>query len=202
MLEPESTQKTIEVVTPFLEKIVNPPFNELGLLFQDRVRLWRFNNQLKIVAKAQKMVEEHNITIQPVSLKILAPLLDMGSLEEEPKLQDMWAKLLVSYTDASLHLKSTIFPHILSQLSCREAEVLIYNFQNDQIYRFKNMSSSDGTGELKSHELTNLSRLGLLENNYQSLGNFGGMFKNKLFKEIHLTPLCEEFLRACTKIRD
>ena len=200
MLEPVSTQKAIEAVTPFLEKIVNPPFYELGLLFQDKVRLWRFNNQLKIVANAKKMVEEHNISVQPVSLKILAPLLEMGSLEEEPKLQDIWAKLLVSYADASLHLKSTIFPHILSQLSCREAEAIIYNFQNDQIHHFKNMSSSDRTGELKSHELTNLSRLGLLENNYQSFGHLGGFFKNKLFKEIHLTPLCEEFLKACTKI--
>ncbi|WP_319502144.1 Abi-alpha family protein [uncultured Draconibacterium sp.] len=203
MLEPESTQKAIETVTLFLEKIVNPPLNELGLLFQDKVRLWRFNNQLKIVAKAQKMVEEHNISVQPVSLKILAPLLDMGSLEEDENLQDMWAHLLANYANKELHLKSTIFPFILSQLSNREAVVLNYNFQTEELGYFENKSDENNFFELEEYELMNLLRLRLLAEQYstnKALAGFAPGLSSSLRVKTHLTPLADEFLKACTKV--
>ncbi|MCY1719574.1 Abi-alpha family protein [Prolixibacteraceae bacterium Z1-6] len=204
MLEPESTQRAIEAVKPFLEKLVNPPLNELGLLFQDKVRLWRFNNQLKIVAKAQKMVEEHKIPVQPISLKILSPLLDMCSLEEDENLQDMWAHLLANYANKELHLKSTIFPYILSQLSSREAIVLNDNYQKVDLNNFEKKSSGNNSFELEEYEIMNLLRLRLLTEKYSTnvaLASVAPGLSSVIRVNTQLTPLADEFLKACTKIR-
>jgi hypothetical protein len=57
--EPMDTEKKIieegiAVAKNFLQKLINPPLEELGLLIADNIKLWRFKNQVKILTKAEE----------------------------------------------------------------------------------------------------------------------------------------------------
>ena len=45
-------EKTIEIASEFLEKILGPPAEEVGLFLRDKVRFWRAKNQVGILIKA------------------------------------------------------------------------------------------------------------------------------------------------------
>lgn len=211
MNELDPTQKALNTAIPFLEKIINPPLEEIGLLLQDRVKLWRLKQQLKIVNKAKELVEKHNISVKVVPLKILAPLLENASLEEDDQLQSMWARLLVNYVDSKQNLLSSVFPFILSQLSNREAGVLNVfmkhtsdlkteniGFNKQVITKFKFNEEDD----FKRFEIENLVRLGIIEfgnrNGYTEYFDheFGCIVREG--EDYNITVLGHEFLKACT----
>ena len=76
------------------------------------------------------MLEEKGLKTKKVSLKILAPLLEDCSLEEELTLQDKWAKLLANTVKENSSINSTLYSNILSQLSTLDAEVFNIVFKH------------------------------------------------------------------------
>ena len=114
-----------EAAKEFLGKIAGPAAKEVGLLLQDKVRIYRFYNQLKILAKAQKMLNEAGVSPISVPLRTLLPLLEGAALEEEDDLSTKWAALLANAATPNSPLAIyPSFPHILSQLFPRDARVL------------------------------------------------------------------------------
>lgn len=114
-----------EATKEFLGKIAGPAAEEAGLLLQDKVRMYRFGNQIKMLAKAQKMLYDAGVSPRSVPLRTLLPLLEGAALEEEDDLSSKWAALLANAaTPGSPVDIYPSFPHILSQLSPREARVL------------------------------------------------------------------------------
>src|ERR1039458_8914342 len=86
-------EKGIEVAKGFVDRLVNPSIEELGLLMRDQVSLWRFKNQVNILNKAKSICEKNNITTKSISPKLLCPYLENASLEDDIFLQDKWANL-------------------------------------------------------------------------------------------------------------
>jgi len=146
-------EKGIDLIKDFLGKLIGPTIEETGLLLADNIKLYRFKNQLGILEKAQKIVKERNIDTKKVSLKILVPLLEYSSLEEDETLQEKWVNLLVNYIDSKEKYESTIFPFILSQLTSTEACDL-ENFRENTLNLLKESAFVGG--------LANLTRLGLI----------------------------------------
>lgn len=202
MLDPESTKAALDAAKPFLEQIANPPLQEMGYLFQDRVRLWRFNQQLSFIGKAKKKAEKYKVPLKAISLKILTPMLEGASLEEDPDLQDMWANLLVNYADSRQQLESAVFPYILGQLSSKEARVLKFN-RGESKHHFYNRSDWEGKGKLSNLETINLIRLGILQEKYsyfppnEGSGKHRPSHLNSLNSDVQMTSLANEFLKAC-----
>jgi len=117
-------EKGIDLVKDFLDKLIGPTIDETGLLIKDQISLWRFGNQIKILNKAKKYCEKHNIEPKIISLKLLCPLLENASLEEEEYLQDKWAILLSNMVDSEQNLQNHVFPSLLSQISTKEFKVM------------------------------------------------------------------------------
>lgn len=115
-------EKGIDLIGGFIEKLAGSALEEAGLYFGDMVRVRRLKNQIKIFSDAKRIAEENNITIKQVNLKILVPLLEFSSLEEDETLQQKWSNLIVSFSDSALNYESSIFPFILSQLNKNDAE--------------------------------------------------------------------------------
>jgi hypothetical protein len=69
---------------------------EFAERIRDEVRLYRFGNQLKLLKKAEKMAQDAGFTPRAVPAKLLFPLLDGASLEEDDDLHTMWAALLAN----------------------------------------------------------------------------------------------------------
>lgn len=114
-----------EAAKDFLQKVITPPLEEVGLLFADQVKLWRFKNQVTILTKAENHLKAKGLKSRKVSLKVLTPMLEYGSMEEDESLQDKWAALMANTVKEGSSINTTLFSNLLSQLSKTDADVLI-----------------------------------------------------------------------------
>lgn len=132
-------EKGIDLAKDFLDKLIIPSVEETGLLLRDKVTLWKFKNQVKMLNKAKEYCQKHNINPKTISLKVLCPLLDYSALEESEELQDKWAILLANMVDSEQNIENHVFPYILSQISSNEFEIL-ENVYDDKVLRQKKLT--------------------------------------------------------------
>lgn len=113
--------KVADAAKDFLQKVITPPLEELGLLAADRIKLWRFKNQVNVLAKAEAILKKRNLSTRKVSLKVMTPLLEEASIEEESSLQEKWAVLIANTVSENSQIDTTLYSHILSQLTKEDA---------------------------------------------------------------------------------
>ncbi|MBR7793451.1 DUF4393 domain-containing protein [Undibacterium sp. FT147W] len=123
-LSSSALESGIDIAKSFVDKLVTPPIEELGLLVKDQISYWRFNNQIRILNKAKALCEKNKINIKSLPPKLLCPYLENASLEDDNDLQDKWAALLVNMVDSEQNIQNHVFPYILSQLSKDEFDLL------------------------------------------------------------------------------
>lgn len=132
-------EKGIDLAKDFLDKLIIPAVEETGLLLKDKVTLWKFKNQVRILNKAKDYCEKNNISPKTISLKLLCPLLDNAALEEEEELQDKWAILLSNLVDSDQNIENHVFPYILGQISTNEFLFLekVFNDKNERVMKLR-----------------------------------------------------------------
>lgn len=113
-------EKGIDFAKEFLDKLIMPIVEESGLLIKDRATFWRLKNQIKLLNKTKKICKKNGISPKTISLKLLCPLLENASLEEDTLLQDKWAVLLSNLVDSEQNIENQVFPYILGQISLGE----------------------------------------------------------------------------------
>ena len=113
-------EKGIDLARDFLDKLITPAIEEVGLLVREKVTMWRFKNQVKTLNKAQEYCIRNQIKPKAISLKLLCPLLENASLEEDEFLQDKWAILLGNMVDSEQNIENHVFPFLLGQISKTE----------------------------------------------------------------------------------
>lgn len=110
----------------FLSKFASSDL--LGLLGGDWIKLWRWNNLLRISKRIKSICEKNKLDPKEVAPKFLQQFFEQASLEEEETLQEMWANLLLN---ESLKRDTNIFYiNILKELEYNEAELLRFLFKN------------------------------------------------------------------------
>lgn len=106
-------------------KLTGPGFEEYGLMWQDSVRLRRARRLVKGLVKAKAMIEEAGFSPNVVPDKLLLPIFEGMSVEEDETLHTMWAALLANTADPGHPDKiHPLFPSILGQLTPLEAHLL------------------------------------------------------------------------------
>lgn len=70
--------------------------HEVGGIIADQVRYARLRNQLKILSKTDALIKNSSYNVRPVDLKVLVPLIETCSLEEDENIQDRWASMLAN----------------------------------------------------------------------------------------------------------
>ncbi len=143
-------EKGIDVAKDFLDKLIIPAVEETGLLIKDFISLWRFKNQIKMLSKAKLYCEDNNINPKQISLKLLCPILDYASVEEDEVLQDKWSVLLSNLVAPEQNIENHVFPYILSQLSSHEYTVL------ESVFDQKEKETELLTKELEDFKLNRL----------------------------------------------
>jgi hypothetical protein len=114
-----------KIAEDFLREIVIPPAAEFGQLLADPIRSFRFANQVRILVKAKEKLKANGISPDKVSLKVLVPLLENGSLEESPDMVERWATLLATAANPSpKHQVTTADVETLRLLSPNAAVIL------------------------------------------------------------------------------
>jgi hypothetical protein len=149
-------EKGIDLAKDFLDKLIMPSVEETGLLLRDKVTLWRFRNQVKILNKSKAICEKHKISPKMISLKLLCPLLDYAGLEEDETLQDKWAILLANMVDSEQNIENHVFPYLLSQISNSEF-FLLENVVEIKKNRIESLTNElDGFRKTKPKSLQDL----------------------------------------------
>lgn len=123
-LESKTVEKGLEAAKGFLSKLISPALEETGLMIKDQVAAIRFRNQIKLLNKTKLVCEKNNISPKAIPLKLLYPLLENASLEEDEILQDKWAILLSNLVDSKQNVENHVFPFLLSQISRHEFEAV------------------------------------------------------------------------------
>jgi len=117
-------------LTYLTKGITQPVANELGKMAANHVKYWRASNLLAILKKADgklKLDSKGEVQLNP---KVLIKIAELGSLEPEPELQDMWAGLIASSSNSDSNL---LYVDILSGLSKGQALLLKYACQNANV---------------------------------------------------------------------
>lgn len=190
-IKSSTIDKGLELIKEFVSKLISPTLEQIGLLSSDQIKYFRFKNQVKILEKSRKYVEKRNINLKEIPIKILVPLLEQASLEEDESMQELWARLLTNMIDSDKNLQNNIFPYILGQISIEEFNELeklnyyeikitedynlmhkmrqnIIDYLHSEEYRIlvRGVSEIEQNGFLlgiEGFEISNLIRLGLIE---------------------------------------
>ena len=162
--------KGLDLFKEVLGKIVKPPAEELGLLLKDQITYFRTRNAVSIWMKWVNYCELHHINQKNIQLKLLVPILDNASLEEDEYLQDKWAILLGNLVDSEQNIEGNVFPYLLSQISTNEFSYM-QEFVNQHLHNMKIDSHIATTtskpavdvSSLREFEVANLIRLALIQ---------------------------------------
>jgi hypothetical protein len=115
-----------------VKRMLGPAADEVAEMWRDQAKLYRYERQLNCVGKAETMAQKARFTPQAVPLKILFPLLEGASLEEDESLHTMWAALLANA--ASPISENKVRPGyiaLLKQMSPDEAGILRWVFDRN-----------------------------------------------------------------------
>jgi len=169
-IEVESIKGEIEVESKEAQEFLNyiiPEFFKDGIgIVNDLVKSWRWKNQVKILQKSKQFLEDKKLTASQVPLKILIPLLEKSSLEEDESLQDRWAKLL-SYASSSKEFEYTkSFINILEQLTVLEANILNWMYNEIKQNSNKNFRINDVAEQMNIDK----EKLKIIYDNFSRLG--------------------------------
>jgi len=117
----------------FLGRICLPVATELGLFFQDKVRVWRGANAIAIAQKAESMFELNAAPGSHAHPRLVAAVLENGSWNDDPVVQGMWAGLLASSCTADGREEDNLlFITSLQQLTGTEVRLLNHACANAQ----------------------------------------------------------------------
>ena len=185
----------VETAKEFLLKIAGPAAEEIGLLFQDQVKLYRFTNQLRILAKAEDMLKKSGRTAHTVSFRTLLPILEAAASEDDESLSTKWAALLAnSASKADRAASHPSFPRILSEIAPVEARFLDELFKSGGEADWSSFKTDlalklQVTQDDIDRYYGNLFRLGLVR-----IGSRKGVPKGV----VHVGPFGKAFLSACS----
>jgi Abortive infection alpha len=121
----ESVKQTFAPVQDIMLKVSGPAATEIGLMLGDYFRVWRLKRMARLWADVQRVVLDTGLTLRPVAPRLLFPLLEAATLEDDEGLHMRWVALLTNA--ARTDFDSDIlpcFPDILKQLTSGEAQLL------------------------------------------------------------------------------
>ncbi len=137
----KTASKAIEVAEKFgtfISKYIGCPLEQAVGIFEDKLRYIRWERQERLFLRAQEFMTQEGIVqpSRPIPLKFALPLFSAASIEEDNDLQDVWAKLLVNFTNETSNIEpSRMYIDLLERLSSLEIWIIskIYLNNYDEI---------------------------------------------------------------------
>ncbi|MFO3723932.1 Abi-alpha family protein [Pseudomonas sp. HLMP] len=145
----KTTSQAIEAareVGGFISKFISGSLEQGLGIFEDKLKYLRWERSIRLAQRAEELMAQAGLTTpsRPVPLKLMLPLLQGATLEEDDDIQDRWAALLVNAAnenfDGEIRRSYTV---ILEQLTSLDARVL------DAIYSLS-FEDSQHTGVITS----------------------------------------------------
>src|SRR6266852_1102029 len=124
-LAKEGVKNLLEPVKDLVQRLLGPAATEIGLSCGDSFRVWRLKRTVRLLEEVRQIAVEAGLHLKPVAPRLLFPLLESASLEDDEDLHERWVALLTNAatTDYDNEILPC-FPDILRQLTTEEAQFL------------------------------------------------------------------------------
>ena len=118
--------RTLTGLGLLLSWICKPASEELGLLFRDKVRIWRCSNAEKIATETLRLLEEGgHAPGETAPPQLVHAVLEHGSWTDDDLLQRLWAGILASSCTADgKDMRGHKFVDLLQRLSPSQARLM------------------------------------------------------------------------------
>jgi hypothetical protein len=117
-------KQTLAPVQEIVREVSGPAATEVGLMFGDAVRVWRLKRAVRYLEDVREIASKAGLRLKPVAPRLLFPILDSASLEDDQDLHRRWVALLANAARTDSDLVLPCFPDILRQLTPEEAQFL------------------------------------------------------------------------------
>jgi Abortive infection alpha len=116
-----SIQGAIEgAMKPFndlLQALLGPSVEEAGLVLRDYVTAFRIEKQVQLLDRLRKVLGRAGIKPAKVPMKLLGPIFEAATLEENNELQEIWANMLANAANPETpDAVAPSFPGILKEM--------------------------------------------------------------------------------------
>ena len=219
----ELVKQALAPVQEIVRELSGPAATEVGLMLGDAVRAWRVKQEVRYLQDVKEVASKAGLKLKPVAPRLLFPILDSASVEDDEDLHQRWVALLTNAarTDFDGEVLPS-FPDILKQLTAQEAQFLDRAYdevtageeRRDIQHRVQILSGfpflehpvRQETLELiRPVMLDNLRRLMLLTRDsgvYTSLyedglASFDQMISKEFENAVYITAFGKAFVRAC-----
>lgn len=190
-----------QALVPFQEiirEVAGPAATEVGLMWGDSLRVWRLKRAVRLWEDVKKLASAAHLELKPVAPRLLFPILDSATLNEDEDLHARWVALLANAATTENQVLPA-FADILKQLTPEEARLLDDTYsllttdekwRNDQLW--------GGLGpiglsrpDVNAIAIENLERLGLTRWTTVS------KTEDSESGHVYITQLGEAFVLAC-----
>jgi len=189
---------SIEAAKRFLAKLAGTATAELDFLLCDSEKIYRLRNQLRMLGRAQEILESSKSETNAVPFHTLLPILEGAALEDDATLIAKWAALLAnSARERNGFAAHPSLPKILAELAPLEvhfidllAEKGIIKWQDFQKELAQRQQASEDSID---HCCVNLSRMGLVRFFDRSIALAGSVDSY-----LEISPFGKSFFSACS----
>jgi hypothetical protein len=134
-----SVEAALKPFADLLDKLAGPAVEEIGMTVKDHVRVFRLKRQMRLFERVKEMLAESNLEPGRVAFKLLLPMVENASVEEDDDLQDRWAAMLANCA-AGTNRGSGVEPAfslILKELGTEDVKFLDELYQETMRKRLK-----------------------------------------------------------------
>lgn len=212
----------------YVSRIINEPVEAVVGMLGDRLKFMRAERQLRLADRWREILNERNIhgTLRVVPPKLVLPIIENASLEEDDELQDLWANLLATAVDPNYNGQiRSAYIDIVRQLEVVDVHILDFMFRearrgddkdkdaftnylrNNLISPNRIVEGLNITFEACETSIDNLLRLRCVSSNVEFqrysdkdsyAGPRGDLLNHGDYDLICLTPLGVNLIGACT----
>jgi len=154
-----------KTISEIVVAAIGEPAKELGEIFGDHIRYFRWKSATKVLQRAQKWADENAIEPREVPTRFIVPFLENCSIEEEESdMSERWSRLLLNAVD-SYDSRYERYCKILANISSEEADILrkLWETISDtEIYhydKYREFFDDDGIEESGVHSQTYLQKI-------------------------------------------
>lgn len=118
--------KSIDRLGRFFATVMGESIDATCGMLADSLKYKRWERQIKLVKEAERLIYDKNLSNRfiPISPKLVLPIFQNASIEEDNLLHDLYAKLLVTAIDPEVETRRTAFVETIRQLEPIDVKIL------------------------------------------------------------------------------
>jgi hypothetical protein len=122
-LAKESVNVVLSPVADIIRSLFGPAATEIGIFWGDSVKEWRRKKSDRVIIETAETAALAGLRLNPVAPRLLFPILEAASLQDDEDLHRRWVALLTNAATNNVEVLPC-FPEILGQLTSQEAQFL------------------------------------------------------------------------------